>query len=46
MRSRAYRKGELEAEGFPLEEVSDYLAQPDTMVWVDFCDPTVTSSSS
>jgi magnesium transporter len=39
MRSRAYRKGELEAEGFPLEEVSDHLAQPDTVVWVDFCNP-------
>jgi magnesium transporter len=39
MRSRAYRKGELEAEGFPLAEVSDYLATPDTIVWVDLCDP-------
>jgi magnesium transporter len=39
MRSRAYRKGELEAEGFPLAEVSDYLARPDTIVWVDMCDP-------
>ncbi len=39
MRSRAYRKGELEAEGFPLADVSDYLARPDTIVWVDLCDP-------
>ena len=39
MRSRAYRKGELEAEGFPLEEVSDFLAKPDTMVWADLCNP-------
>jgi magnesium transporter len=39
MRSRAYRKGELEAEGFPLADVSDHLAQPDTIVWVDFCNP-------
>jgi magnesium transporter len=39
MRSRAYRKGELEAEGFPLAEVSDQLALPDTVVWVDLCDP-------
>ena len=31
MRSRAYRKGELEAEAFPLEDVSDYLAQPDSV---------------
>jgi len=39
MRSRAYRKGELEAEGFPLENVSDYLEKPDTVVWVDLCNP-------
>ena len=35
----AYLKGELEAEGFPLEEVSDHLARPDTVVWVDLCNP-------
>ena len=39
MRARAYRKGEVEAENFPLAEVSDYLAQPDTVVWVDLCNP-------
>ena len=39
MRSRAYRKGELEAEDFPLADVSDHLAQPDTIVWVDLCNP-------
>jgi len=39
MRSRAYRKGEVEAENFPLAEVSDHLAHPDTVVWVDLCNP-------
>jgi magnesium transporter len=40
VKSRAYRQGRLEAEGFPLAEVSDYLEQADTLVWVDFCTPT------
>ncbi len=39
-RSRVYRQGVLEAEDFPVTEVSEYLEQPDTMVWVDFCGPT------
>jgi len=34
-----YRKGVLEAEGFPVADVSEYLEQPDTVVWVDFCRP-------
>ena len=38
--ARVYRNGVLEAEDFPLAEVSDYLAEPDTLVWVDFCAPT------
>ena len=37
--TRAYRKGEVKAEGFPVSEVSDYLEEPDTVVWVDFCSP-------
>ena len=39
MHSRVYLKGELEAEGFPLAEVSDHLARPETVVWVDLCNP-------
>ena len=35
VRTRVYRKGVLEQEDFPLEEVSDHLADPDTVVWVD-----------
>jgi magnesium transporter len=34
-----YRKGALEAEGFPVANISEYLEQPDTVVWVDFCAP-------
>ena len=34
-----WRKGVLEAEDFPVERVSDYLAQEDTVVWADLCVP-------
>jgi magnesium transporter len=34
-RTRVWRKGVLEAEDFPVERVSDYLAQEDTVVWAD-----------
>lgn len=37
--TRVYRRGELVAEGFPLEEVSDYLEERDTVVWVDLSAP-------
>src|SRR4029450_3927197 len=40
VRTRAYRKGVLEAEDFPLAELSEHLAQPDCHVWVDLCHPT------
>ena len=33
--TRVYRKGTLEAEGFPVADVSEYLVDPDTVVWVD-----------
>src|SRR5687767_7141285 len=39
-RTRLYRKGVLEAEDFPVADVSEYLAESDTLVWVDFCIPT------
>ena len=38
-RTRVYRKGTLEAEGFPVADVSEYLEEPDTVVWVDLCGP-------
>ena len=37
--TRVWRKGVLDGEDFPLAEVSDHLEDPDTLVWVDFCDP-------
>ncbi|HEX3647830.1 MAG TPA: magnesium transporter CorA family protein [Pseudonocardiaceae bacterium] len=38
-RTRAYRGGELVAENYPVAKVSDYLADRDTVVWVDLCAP-------
>jgi magnesium transporter len=37
--TRVYRNGVLESEGFPVADVSEYLAESDTVVWVDFCGP-------
>lgn len=37
--TRVWRKGVLDGEDFPLADVSDQLEDPDTLVWVDFCDP-------
>lgn len=37
--TRVYRKGVLEAEGFPVADVSEHLERPDTVVWIDFCGP-------
>jgi magnesium transporter len=39
-RTRAYRNGTVEAEDFPVADVSDWLADPAVVVWVDFCRPT------
>ena len=39
-RTRVYRKGVLEAENFPVADVSEYIAEPETLVWIDFCAPT------
>jgi magnesium transporter len=38
-KTRVYRKGVLEAEGFPLADVSEHLGDRDTLVWVGFCGP-------
>ena len=40
MLTRVYRNGVLEAEGFDPARVSDFLAEPDTLVWLDVCRPT------
>ena len=37
--TRVYRNGVLEAEDFPVSKVSDFLADADTVVWVDLCGP-------
>ena len=39
-RTRLYRNGVLEAEGFPVADVSDHLAEESTVVWFDLCEPT------
>jgi magnesium transporter len=38
-RTRAYRKGVLEDENFPVDQVSEHLDVADTVVWVDLCAP-------
>jgi magnesium transporter len=37
--TRVYRKGVLEAQDFPVSDISEHLERPDTVVWVDFCGP-------
>src|SRR5258708_5363833 len=39
-RTRLYRNGVLEAEGFPVAEVSDHIADESAVVWFDMCEPT------
>jgi magnesium transporter len=38
--TRVYRDGALVAEGFPVADVSEYLEEAGTVVWVDYCRPT------
>jgi magnesium transporter len=38
-RNRLYRGGVLEAEDFPSAQISDFLGQPDTVVWLDLESP-------
>ena len=39
IRSRVWVNGKVGAEEFPLEELSDHLANNSALVWVDMCDP-------
>ena len=39
MRTRVWRNGALETENFPFEQVSDYLDEPDCLVWADVLRP-------
>ncbi|MEU0572505.1 magnesium transporter CorA family protein [Nonomuraea sp. NPDC005983] len=41
MHTRLYRNGVLEKEGFPIEDVSDHVADPENTVWFDLCSPTL-----
>jgi magnesium transporter len=45
-RTRLYRNGVLEAEGFPVADVSDHLVDPSSLVWFDLCEPTVEELAS
>jgi len=37
--TRLYRDGVLELEGFPVQDVSDYVQDPSAVVWLDYCSP-------
>src|SRR3954453_23475951 len=41
-RTRMYRNGNLEDENFALDQISEHLAQPDAVIWVDMCAPDIT----
>ena len=38
-RTRCYRGGALTDEDFPLEDVSEHLAEESSIVWIDLCAP-------
>jgi magnesium transporter len=38
-RTRLYRNGALELEGFPVAEISDHLDDPTVTIWLDLRDP-------
>jgi len=37
--TRLYRAGRLITEGFPVEQISDHLADPQSVVWLDLLEP-------
>jgi magnesium transporter len=39
VRTRCYRAGELHREGFPIDDVSEYLKDEANTVWFDLCKP-------
>ena len=45
-RTRLYRDGVLEAEGFPIADVSDHLADESATIWFDLCKPTAEELAS
>jgi magnesium transporter len=46
LRTRLYRDGVLVSEGFPVAEVSEHVADPSSVVWFDFCEPSADDLSS
>jgi magnesium transporter len=38
-RTRLYRDGKLESEGFPVADISDYLTDESATVWLDLLSP-------
>ena len=39
VRTRVWRNGTVEADDFPFDQISEYLEQPDCVVWADLCAP-------
>ncbi|WP_206184609.1 magnesium transporter CorA family protein [Thermoactinospora rubra] len=39
VRTRLYRNGVLERQGFPIADVSDFVSEQDCVVWFDLCAP-------
>jgi magnesium transporter len=39
VRTRVYRDGRLVEQGFPVDRISDHLADGDTTIWLDLRDP-------
>jgi magnesium transporter len=37
--TRLYRDGVMEAKDFPAAQISEFLQEPDTVVWLDLCEP-------
>src|ERR1700722_6139084 len=38
-RTRVYQDGRLTAEGFPVDDISDYLADESAVIWLDLLEP-------
>lgn len=38
--TRLYRGGKLELENFPVKDISEYIDDPEAVVWLDYCEPT------
>jgi magnesium transporter len=45
-RTRLYRDGELVLEGFPVNDISEYLKDEQACVWLDYCAPTTEDLAS